>query len=245
MLYELLFVAVMLIMCFAIISNKRNELNRKVVLLHPFKLHFARNINDQISVHQHGLKSAGHHALAYLCSIITLKRDFCPSYILGAVPNESMILVGCMKAKVPCMYAFKKTITPKHYGLKYTKKYLIESAPRYRIFGSPEQKHVAFLKKYSDISSFWISYVPENIEDGYTDLESQVYLKGKLELLENKEFIDDFMSLFENIKNESEKKIADVRRGCNNDAQKARAKKNMSIGEKFMHSIKSKKSSRK
>ncbi|KAM0672220.1 hypothetical protein CWI42_081440 [Ordospora colligata] len=245
MLYELLFVAVVLILCFSIINNKRKELNGKVVLLRPFIPHFTRTISDPVSVHQHGLKFIGHDVLVYLCSIITLKRDFCPTYILGTVPNESLTLIGCLKTKAPCMYAFKKTITPKHYGLKYVKKYLVESTPQYKVFGSPEKKHIDFLKKYNDISSLWISYVPESIDNGYIDSESQVYLKGKLRLLEDKEFIDDFMSLFDNTRNELEKKITDVRRGCNNDVQKVNTKKNMSISDKIMQSVKNRESIRK
>ncbi|ADM11906.1 uncharacterized protein Eint_071440 [Encephalitozoon intestinalis ATCC 50506] len=243
MLHDVVIVALALAFCFFLVNRKRRLLDKKTLLLEPFKKHFERSAEEFPSIHQSILKLVGHPSLDYLCGIITLKRDFCLSYILGSVPKESLILTGQLKVRTPCMYVFRKTLPPKHYGLKYTKKCLLGNIPGYRTFGALGEKHLEFIKKY-DVSIFFVSYAPQDIEDS-PSFESQVFLKAGLSLLENPEFIDDFLGLFDTIVPEPSKRVLEMKQGYNRDAEALKVRENRSFGEKMAFYLREKNKIRK
>lgn len=238
MLHDLAIVILALVACFAMTYRKRKQLEKKALLLEPFREHFKESNEEYLSIHQYVLKSSGHQNLKYLCGIITLKRDFCLSYLMTTVPRESLILTGRLKARTPCVYIFRKTLSLKHYGLKYAKKSLVANIPGYKVFGSPEEKHVEFARKY-ELSTFYISYAPMSIEDPH-DFESDVFLRASPSILSNKEFADDFMALFNSIRPEVAKRALELRQGYNRDVEKLRAKEKLSFGEQLVSHMREK-----
>ncbi|CAD25680.1 hypothetical protein [Encephalitozoon cuniculi GB-M1] len=232
MLYDLIVVALALALCFLLVHRRKRQLQEKALLLEPFREHFERSSGEYLSIHQYILKLTGHPNLKYLCAIATLKRDFCPSYLLASVPQESLILTGHLRSRTPCVYAFKKTLSPRHYGLKYTKKCLLGNTSGYKTFGALGEKHFKFIKKY-EVSTFFISYAPVDIEETH-DFESQVFLKAGLSLLSNPVFIGDFMALFDDVGPESSKRVAEMKQGYNRDVEALRMRENRTFGEKMV-----------
>ncbi|AFN83392.1 hypothetical protein EROM_071410 [Encephalitozoon romaleae SJ-2008] len=238
MLYDLVIVIVVLVFGFLLSQRKKRRLQKKALLLEPFKNHFEESNGEYLSIHQYILKLSGNPNLKYLCAIITLRRDFCLSYLFGPVPKENFILTGQLKARVPCVYVFRKSLPLRHYGLKYTKKCLLANIPGYKAFGPLEEKHLEFIKKY-EVLTFFISYAPLNIEDP-ADFESLVFLKASLPLLNSTEFIDDFLALFDNVTLESGKKFLEMKQGYKKDIEVLKAKENRSLGEKLASRIREK-----
>ncbi|KAG5859235.1 hypothetical protein KMI_08g13730 [Encephalitozoon hellem] len=231
-------VILVLVLGFLLSQRKREQLKQKALLLEPFRSYFEESSEEYLSIHQYVLKLSGSQSLKYLCGIITLRRDFCPSYLLGPVPKENFILTGKLNIRTPCMYVFKKNLPLKHYGLKYTKKCLPANIPGYKAYGSLGEKHIEFIKKYQ-VSTFFISYAPKDIEEPL-DFESLVFLKASLPLLSNAEFARDFFALFDSISPESSKKVLEMEQGYKRDIEALRARENMSIGEKITSHIREK-----
>lgn len=231
MLFEISFVVLALVFCLVITQKKKRRLRERSLLLEPMRGYFGKSEGEELSIHQYLLKLTGHESVRYMCAIITLPRDFCLSGIFSAIPDESVIFVGQLKVLSPCVYIFKKEILLKHYGLKYARKYLLENIPGYKIFGTPEEKHICFVKKYA-ISVFFISYLPGVIEDK-PELKTRVFLKGSLNLIDRREFVNDLMCLFADVKSDSSKRISELEHGCRKDMECVRAREGRSFTERL------------
>lgn len=242
MLYDLVIVIVVLVFGLLLSQRKKRRLQQEALLLDPFKSHFEESNGEYLSIHQYILKLSGNPNLKYLCAIITLRRDFCLSYLFGPVPKENFILTGQLKGRTPCVYVFRKNLPLRHYGLKYTKKCLVANIPGYKAFGPLEEKHLEFIKKY-EVSTFFISYAPPSIEDS-AGFESLVFLKASLPLLNSTGFIDDFLALFNDVTPESTKKVLEVKQGYKRDIEVLKAKENKSFGEKLASQVREKSKAR-
>lgn len=229
---EIAGVAAVAAACVWMAHRAGTRLRERRRLLEPLKMHFAASEDEELFLHQHVLKLTGHSAFRHLCVVLTLSRDLLLSQFMPG--SEHFVLTGLLQTKAPCMYIFRRRIALKHYGLKHAKRYLLEEIPEYKIVGSPEEKHVAFVRKHR-VSVFFESYLPMAV-DGSAGM-TNVFVKGPLDVLENGDFADDFMALFDEIRSDSPKRIAEAEQGLRRDAEALRMKERRGFAEKFVAQV--------
>lgn len=107
-----------------------------------------------------------------------------------------------LSCKTPCFYAYSKSSGFKHAGINFSKPYLLNTT-KYYVYGLVTDLIEPFLKKYN-FEYFYCSYLPSSAIGN--DLKtSRVEIKADCDSVTN-EFLNDFIVIFKEIRQENENK---------------------------------------
>lgn len=191
---------------------------------------FNNNIDMFPSIFQYILLSYGNEFFNRLYVIITLKKNFCLSQLFFSDQSEFVIIKGFLKTKKSIFYVCN--YSKQFFGLKYVTK------SKTNVYGKPTENILKFKEKY-DINNLYCSYLPKDFAGEFLNT-SEVYLKCKIEFLNNIEFIEDFFELISNLHDESENQILEYKKLFNKDKLEYDQGEKKNFVERLAHEIREK-----
>lgn len=210
MIIEFPIVCCIIVMIYITCKRKKDSLKKAEVLLVPFKDFFQKSSLVTYSVFQSVLKLKEHPTIKYLCGVITLKQEYLMLQPSVDTKGDSVIITGELNKISPCFYIHAKSINLNHYGKKLVKKCLLNATDNYKMYGHVDKQCNEFVTKYK-ITYFYVSYLPVTVSNEYS-FKSIICLKCPISTLKDTNFIPDFMSLFNSVRTEEEKKFVEAKR---------------------------------
>ncbi|EQB61100.1 hypothetical protein NAPIS_ORF01329 [Vairimorpha apis BRL 01] len=198
--------------------NKRKEIQKKSRSTLYLQTKFLNNIDMFPSIFQYILLSHGNEFLKRLYVIITLKKNFCLSQLFFSDLTEYVIIKGYLKSK-KSVFLFKI---------------------KENVYGRTTEKIIKFKENYNFLT-FYCSYLPNEANEEFKNT-SEVFLKCNLELLNNKNFIDDFFDLINDLQDEEDKQLLVYKKSFNYDKLKFEENEKKNFVEKLVEEMNKKSS---
>lgn len=212
--------------------NKRKEIQKKSRSTLYLQTKFLNNIDMFPSIFQYILLSHGNEFLKRLYVIITLKKNFCLSQLFFSDLTEYVIIKGYLKSKKSVFFICNSS--KNYFGLKYIKKI------KENVYGRTTEKIIKFKENYNFLT-FYCSYLPNEANEEFKNT-SEVFLKCNLELLNNKNFIDDFFDLINDLQDEEDKQLLVYKKSFNYDKLKFEENEKKNFVEKLVEEMNKKSS---